>query len=132
LNIASKDYSAISKEDVEIKKGLGEPFDEAVALIDQNGWVEYTFTVPENGYYQMGMSYYNLPGKRAAVVRSMQVDGEYPFFQAKKITFQRMWKEKEEPWFDNQGNEFNPGREEVFGWQYKEIRDSEAKIAEPL
>ncbi|MBS4200492.1 extracellular solute-binding protein [Bacillus sp. FJAT-49732] len=132
MTIASSDYSAISQDDVEMKTGLGEPFDKAVALIDQNAWVEYTFTVPEDGYYQMGMSYYALPGKRAAVVRSMQIDGKYPFFQAKKLTFQRMWEEKDDPWFDNQGNEFNPGREEVYGWQYKEIRDSEAKIAEPL
>ncbi|MEK3888245.1 extracellular solute-binding protein [Bacillus sp. FSL K6-3431] len=130
--IASEDYTAISKEDVEVKTGLGKPYDTAVALLDQKGWVEYSFSVPEDGYYQMGMDYYALPGKRAAVVRSLQIDGEYPFFQAKKLTFQRTWQEKGEPWFDNQGNEFNPGREEVFGWQYKELRDSEAKIAEPL
>ncbi len=54
------------------------------------------------------------------------------FFEAKKLTFQRMWKEDEETWFDNQGNEFNPARVEVQGWQYKEIRDSESKVAEPL
>lgn len=132
LIIDGKDYSAISKTGAEIVSNLGEPFNEALALMDETGWVEYSFTVPESGYYQMGMSYYALQGKRSSVIRSITIDGEYPFFQAKKLTFQRMWREAGEPWFDNQGNEFNPGREEVFGWQYKELKDSEAKVLEPF
>ncbi|QYR20772.1 hypothetical protein KZ483_23930 [Paenibacillus sp. sptzw28] len=51
-------------------------------------------------------------------MRSVQIDGEYPFFQAKKIEFGRMWRESGKTWFDNQGNEFNPSRKEVNGWQY--------------
>lgn len=132
LSIPSMDYSAISNQDTEIKTELGERAEEVVALLDQEGWVEYTFEVPEDGYYQMGMSYYTLKGKRSSLVRSLKINGEYPFFQAKKLTFQRMWEEDSEPWLDNQGNEFNPSRTEVFGWQYKELYDSEAKVSEPL
>nr|WP_186324731.1 extracellular solute-binding protein [Paenibacillus bovis] len=132
LKIPSQEYSAISEEGVEEISGLGAPFDKAIAIKDETGWIEFTFTVPQDGYYQIGMDYYALEGKRSNVVRSIKLDGEYPFFQAKKITFQRMWEEAEETWFDNQGNEFNPAREEVFGWQYKELRDSEAKVGEPL
>jgi ABC-type glycerol-3-phosphate transport system substrate-binding protein len=132
ITIPSANYSSISKQDVEMKDSLGGKNGPFVALTGENAWVEYTVNVPENGYYQMGMSYYNLKGKRTAVVRSLQIDGKYPFFQAKKLTFQRMWQEKGKPWKDNQGNEFNPAREEVFGWQYKDLRDSEAKVEEPL
>ncbi|GIN69898.1 ABC transporter substrate-binding protein [Bacillus sp. J14TS2] len=132
LQIPSKEYSDMSNEGVEMMNDLGEPFDKAVAIMDEEGWVEYRFSVPEDGYYQMGMDYYALPGKRSNVVRSLQVDGEYPTFQAKKLTFQRMWQEEGESWYDNQGNEFNPARKERSGWQYKEFRDSEAKVAEPL
>ncbi len=132
LSIPSIEYSSISEKGIETKTNLGDRTGDVIALVSQDGWVEYNFDVPQDGYYQIGMSYYALEGKRAAVVRSLQIDGEFPFFQAKKLTFQRMWKEKGEPWFDNQGNEFNPSREEVFGWQYKELRDSEAKVSEPL
>ncbi|MBD2867807.1 extracellular solute-binding protein [Paenibacillus arenilitoris] len=130
--IRSIDYSAVSEEGAERVTDLPGDFGEALALTDQNGWAEYKFAVPEDGFYQIGMDYYALPGKRSGVVRSVQIDGEYPFFQAKKLTLQRMWRESGEPWQDNQGNEFNPAREEIFGWQYKALRDSEAKIAEPL
>lgn len=132
LTIDSRDYSAISEEQSELVTGLEEPYSEAIALLDQDGWVEYTVDVPEDGYYQLGVDYYALPGKRSDIVRAVKIDGEYPFYQAKKISFQRMWREKDDPWYDNQGNEFNPAREEVFGWQYKELRDSEAKVNDPL
>ncbi|MGP4041072.1 extracellular solute-binding protein [Gracilibacillus sp. D59] len=132
LSIPSIDYSQISHKNVQIIKDVGGQSNEVVALTEENGWVEYTFQVPEDGYYQMGMSYFPLEGKRSSVIRSIQIDGTYPFFEAKKLTFQRMWKEDGETWLDNQGNEFNPARVEVPGWQYKEIRDSESKVAEPL
>ncbi len=132
LSIPSMSYSAISGEGTRVESNLGERQGDVLALIDENGWVEYTFDVPQNGYYQMGMSYYALPGKRSSLVRNVQIDGEYPFFQAKKMEFQRMWREAGKPWSDNQGNEYNPRREEVFGWQYRDFRDSEAKISEPF
>src|SRR5690606_7271942 len=49
-----------------------------------------------------------------------------------QVKFQRMWQEVGEPWYDNQGNEYNPKREEMFGWQYRDFMDSEAKVAQPF
>ncbi|PLT46475.1 N-Acetyl-D-glucosamine ABC transport system, sugar-binding protein [Paenibacillus pasadenensis] len=131
LAIESAAYAEISPAGAELRKGMNEGRD-ALALLDEGSWAEYRFEVPEDGYYQMGMSYYALPGKRAAVVRSVRIDGEYPFFQAKKLDFQRMWAESGKPWRDNQGNEFNAKREEVPGWQYRDFRDTEGKAAEAL
>src|SRR5690625_4583481 len=65
LTIDSRDYSAISEEQSELVTGLEEPYSEAIALLDQDGWVEYTVDVPEDGYYQLGVDYYALPGKRS-------------------------------------------------------------------
>lgn len=132
LSIPSTDYSTISSKGTRIESGLANKPGDVLALIDENSWVDYTIEVPQDGYYQLGMSYYALPGKRSSIVRSVQIDGEYPFFQAKKIEFQRMWHEAGNTWFDNQGNEFNPSRKEVSGWQYREFRDSEGKVGEPF
>ncbi|MDQ0060156.1 extracellular solute-binding protein [Paenibacillus harenae] len=132
LSIESAAYTAVSEAGTRIESGLGGQAGEALALIDEDSWAEYTFEVPEDGYYQMGMSYYALEGKRSAVVRSVQIDGAFPFYQAKKLEFQRMWKEGGEPWFDNQGNEFNPRRVEVAGWQYRDFVDAEGKVYEPF
>lgn len=132
IAIPSTDYTAISKSGTSIQSGLGDRSGEVLALTEEDAWVEYTFEVPQDGYYQMGTSYYAMKGKRAAIVRNVQVDGEYPFFQAKKLEFQRMWHEAAETWRDNQGNEFNPRQEEVFGWQYRDFRDAEGKVSDPF
>ncbi len=85
LSIPSTEYSAISSKGTSIESGIGDRPGEALALIDEDSWVEYAIEVPQDAYYQLGMSYYAMPGKRSSVVRSVQIDGEYPFFQAKKL-----------------------------------------------
>ncbi|AWV35558.1 hypothetical protein CD191_24605 [Paenibacillus odorifer] len=132
LAIPSADYKAISSEGTEVMTDLGGKPGKVLALKAEDSWVEYKFTVPADGLYQMGMEYYALPGKRSSIIRSVKIDGEYLFSQVKKMEFQRMWKESAEPWLDNQGNEFNPKREEVTGWQYREFRDAEARTADPF
>jgi ABC-type glycerol-3-phosphate transport system substrate-binding protein len=133
ITIPGTDYSAKSPHGITVETNLGDrPGKVLVQHDEEDSWVEYVFTVPQDGFYQMGLSYYAMKGKRASVVRDFMVDGQYPFFQAKKIEFQRMWKEGGDTWRDNQGNEFNPRREEVFGWQYRDIRDAEGKVTEPF
>ena len=130
ITIPSNEYSAISTEGYLIEQNLDGQFGSVVALQDENSWVEYEVSIPSDGFYQIGMDYYALEGKRSGLVRSIQVDGEYPFYQAKQVEFQRMWQEYGDPWYDNQDNEYNPKREEVFGWQYRDFIDAEAKVAE--
>lgn len=132
LVIPSIEYHSISDQGTYTETDLEDRAGEVLVLADEDSWVEYEVVVPEDGFYQLAMSYYALPGKRAAVVRSVLINGEFPFFQAKKLDFQRMWHEVGEPWYDNQGNEFNPNREELFGWQMKELRDAEGKTLEPF
>lgn len=132
LTIPSMKYSAISPQGTKTESNLGGVSGEVIALMEENSWAEYSITVPQDGFYQFGMKYYALAGKRSSIIRSLMIDGAYLFSQSKKMEFQRMWKETDKSWFDNQGNEFNPKREEVFGWQYREFRDAEAKAAEPF
>ncbi len=130
--IPSLDYSGLSPDGTAEKTGLDGMAAPVVALLEEDSWADYEVSVPEDGFYQMGMSYYALPGKRSDVVRSVMIDGKYPFFQAKKLDFSRMWREAGEPWHDNQNNQYNPKREEVSGWQYRDFTDAEAKVEEPF
>jgi ABC-type glycerol-3-phosphate transport system substrate-binding protein len=132
LILSAIKYSAISDKGVHEEQKLGSRDGGALALVDEDSWVEYAFQIPSDGFYQMGMDYYAMEGKRSSLVRSVQLDGAYPFYQSKKLEFQRMWQEAGKTWFDNQNNEFNPRREEVTGWQYRDFRDSEGKTYEPF
>jgi len=130
--VKGADYTAISgsgasrQRDPEGRRG------DVAALTAEGGWVEYEVDIPESGFYQMGILYYAMKEKGASIQRSVRIDGEYPFFQSKRIVFQRMWKEAAPTRFDEMGNEFNPKQEEVFGWQYREFRDPESRAEEPF
>ncbi|MFC0392978.1 extracellular solute-binding protein [Paenibacillus mendelii] len=132
IAIAGNQYSAISASGAHIERDLGDRKGDVLVLNEENSWVEYAVEIPSEGFYQMGISYYALEGKSGAIQRSVQVDGEYPFAQAKRQTFSRMWRESGPTTRDDMGNEMNPGHDEVFGWQYSEFRDPEAKVEEPL
>mgnify|MGYP000415728535 CR=1 FL=1 len=130
--IRAEDYSAKSDLGIQVQSNIGDRSSQVLVQSEEDSWVEYEVNIPVEGFYQMGMSYYALPGKRASVLRSLQIDGEFPFFQAKKMEFARMWQEEGESWYDNQGNEFNPRQVETSDWQYRDYRDAEGKASEPL
>ncbi|WP_176706221.1 extracellular solute-binding protein [Paenibacillus hemerocallicola] len=132
LVIRGADYKAISPTGAVKRSDPEGRIGDVVALSDEGGWAEYEIDIAEPGYYQMGMTYYALEGKGSSIQRSVQIDGAYPFSQTKRLVFPRMWKETAEPWYDNMGNEFNPKQEEVSGWQFREYRDPEARVAEPF
>lgn len=132
ISLPGTAYSALSPSGTDKQSGLGGRTGESLVLSDENSWAEYTVDVPADGFYQKGMTYYALKGKHASVLRNVRIDGKFPFFQAKKLEFQRMWREAGPVLTDNQGNEYNPRQEEVAGWQSKEFRDPEAKVAEPF
>ncbi|UUZ80388.1 extracellular solute-binding protein [Paenibacillus sp. P26] len=132
LEIPAVRYNAASTTGVSKKAGVGGRTEESLLLTDENAWVEYKVDIPKDGFYQMGLDYYALEGKRSSILRSVQVDGKFPFIQSKKLEFTRMWKEAGPVTIDNQGNEYNPKQVEVQGWQTAELRDSEAKVYEPL
>lgn len=132
LEIPAVRYNAASATGVSKKAGVGGRNEESLLLTEENAWVEYKVDIPKDGFYQISFDYYALEGKRSSILRSVQVDGKFPFIQSKKLEFTRMWKEAGPVIVDNQGNEYNPKQMEAQGWQTAEFRDSEAKVYEPL
>lgn len=130
--VPGADYTAVSPTGASKQNGLGGRKGEALILSGDDSWVEYAVDIAKEGFYQMGIGYYALEGKTGAVQRSVMVDGTFPFAQAKRQTFQRMWRESGPTTRDGSGNELNPGHTELYGWQYREFRDPEAKVEDPL
>lgn len=132
IRISAEQASSVSQTGTRKADSLGGSTTTAIVLEEENSWIEFKVAIEQDGFYQMGMTYYPIEGNRSALHRSIQIDGEYPFFQAKRMVFQRMWKESGEVWTDNQGNQYNPRNVEVPGWQYREFRDADAKVSEPF
>lgn len=132
ISVPAGQYSAVSHSGAKEVESLGGRDGKSVILEEEGSWIEFRIDVPQDGFYQIGMSYYPVEGKRSSLLRNVQIDGQYPFFQAKRMVFQRMWKESGDTWNDNQGNEYNPDNVEVPGWQYRDFRDADAKVSEPF
>ncbi len=134
IELAGIDYSAKSDAAlVDPVTGLG---GRAEAVLewqegDGSGWVEWTFDVPAAGLYNLGIDYHPLPGKRASIQRSVMIDGEYPFIEARRVVFDRNWRDAHVPKRDNQGNDIRPSQEEVPIWKFLLFEDAEAMYREP-
>jgi ABC-type glycerol-3-phosphate transport system substrate-binding protein len=100
---------------------------------DDEGWVEWDIDIPHTGLYEITVEYYPIPGKRSSVQRDLRINGELPFREAKRIVFQRVWKESYwPPRQDNKGNDIRPPQVEVPQWEIKTIEDADGRYQSPF
>ena len=66
----------------------------------ESGYVEWEFNVKSSGLYYIKLDYLATSGKSSSVVRSIKLDGELPFEEARSVEFNRVWIDKK----DAQGN----------------------------
>ncbi|TLS51482.1 extracellular solute-binding protein [Paenibacillus antri] len=122
--VLATDYSAASEEAT-----LRIRYDEAkqANVLDWNnpeGWVEWKVEAPEDGWYDIVVDYAGLPGSYSNIVRGIQIDGEYPFREARRIGFERMWRDGKFPYDRNAiDNEIRPVQTEVSKWTSKRLAD---------
>lgn len=99
----------------------------------EEGYVEWELEVPEEGLYNIEVTYYADEGKGSSIERSVWVNGIIPYFEARSVLFSRVWKDAEEEFrTDNRGNEIKPDMEEVNCWQTTYLMDSSGGYTEPL
>lgn len=73
-----------------------------------NDTVEASFTVPEDGLYTLGFSYYGVDKKTNPIKAAIQINGEYLFNEMSEAELPRFWKDDGKVRMDGQGNEFSP------------------------
>jgi ABC-type glycerol-3-phosphate transport system substrate-binding protein len=98
---------------------------------DGTGWVEWTFEIPETGLYTIGIEYYPIQGKRASIQRDIQIDGAYPFIEARRLAFDRTWVDAHGVNQDNQGNDIRPSQVEAPVWRTQLFVDAQAMYRAP-
>jgi len=98
---------------------------------DGTGWVEWSVDVPEAGLYNLGIEYYPIQGKRASIQRDVQIDGVYPFIEARRLAFDRIWTDSHKVTRDNQGNDIRPSQVESPMWRTQAFEDAQAMYRAP-
>lgn len=130
--ISAADYSRIEGMDASILTDFEGNEGESL-LVDELGFVEYEFTVPESGIYQIFLEYYPIEGNSAAIQRSFFIDDELPYAEFQLIEFPRLWVNETDTWKkDNQGNDIRPSQIEAPKWMNVSLQDSQGYSIDPL
>ncbi len=99
---------------------------------NEEGSVIYEFTVPQDGWYELNLSYYALPSRGIPLTVGVKIDGAYPFDGAEEFELPRLWKDEVEEFLsDSSGNEFAPTQVEVFQYQTMKAKDSSGFVTDP-
>ncbi|WP_029324594.1 extracellular solute-binding protein [Butyrivibrio sp. AE3004] len=93
--------------------------------------VTWKVNVPKAGLYNLYVNYFLPESRGVPAERSVLINGQAPFEDARNITFTRIWTNGGEVKVDNQGNEIRPSQVEVFDWQSAYFRDDMGFITEP-
>lgn len=125
-------YKSASPTGISIQTGVGGKQTPVLVWQGDETFVEWEFNVPTAGLYEIEVEYYPYPGARASIQRELRIDGELPFREAKRIVFERMFRDKALPKKDNQGNDVRPPQVEVAEWRVKRLEDAEALHLHPF
>nr|MBR4281315.1 extracellular solute-binding protein [Clostridia bacterium] len=94
------------------------------------GSVTWTFTVEEEGFYNLQIGYVALPGTTSDVQRKVLIDGEAPYDALEQIVFKRLWRD-EDIRLKN-GNEIRPNAIEIMREQVVFLEDYDRRSGAPL
>ena len=114
-------------------------------LTGEESLIEWEFTVPETGLYDMTIRYYPVEGKNSDIQRAIFIDGQLPYSELALVEFYRVWSNGAYTKFvddngvtvrewasDNQGNNLKPSAVEIPEWIDGAICDSNGYIIEQL
>lgn len=68
--------------------------------------ITFTVNAPSPALYSIGMSYMPTDDGIGDIETGVKINGSYPFYEAKKLSFPRMWQDESENRKDGLGNEF--------------------------
>lgn len=109
-------------------EGLGS----ACAMTPEEGSITWEVKVEEAGLYNLELVYYPVEGKNNKIARSLLINGEVPYSDARYLEFSRIWENggKIEP--DARGNDMRPKQQEAPEWRSVYVKDSEGFYREAL
>ena len=98
-------------------------------LTRDSGYVEWEVVVEEEGFYNLAVDYLPTGKKSGTIVRSLYIDGQLPFNEARMLMFQRLWTDEkndrgEAVQQDVRGNDIRPTAVELPEWRTAPLIDA--------
>jgi ABC-type glycerol-3-phosphate transport system substrate-binding protein len=130
--IKAVDYSDTNSQTLEVIDELDGRQGEFLVWREDETWVDWTVEIPKSGLYSMNFTYYPIEGKRAPIRRSMKINGEYPFREARRFQFNRLFVDSAPPIQDNRGNDVQPTQVEIKRWMNTDLYDPDGLYLDPV
>lgn len=112
---------------------------------NEQGYIEYEFTVEETGWYYLSLFYIPVEGSSSSIERAFFIDGELPYQEVADVEFDRVYQNEIQDSYidengvevmywesDNQGNDLKPSLEETPEWIESYLYDSDGYVTEEL
>ncbi len=107
---------------------------------DRENWIEYVVDIAQEGLYEMSLSYhpYNessqtgLSSNRHPAVLSLQIDGAFPYREARALTFRRKFQDDLPVKKASNGDDIRPRPIEIREWLTEPLADSASSYSQPL
>lgn len=119
----SKQEGNLEKTDIDGISGV---------YLPQDSVMEYTFSVPTGGIYNLKMLYYAVEAADTSIELDLKLDGEHPFREAAGLGLTRNWIYKDEIKVDSQGNEIRPDSVAIPKWTEQKLEYTAGKGGEVL
>ncbi|MBR6638684.1 MAG: ABC transporter substrate-binding protein, partial [Lachnospiraceae bacterium] len=120
----SNDKSYLAKDNYEYGNG--------VIDVSSGDVVHLTVVVPETALYRIGFDYLSYDESILPIEFALKVDGEYPFYELRNLTFETTWSQADEPSLDRYGNEIVSLPTKLIQWENKFLSDTSYRYAEPF
>lgn len=123
--LQAADYSAAEGEEIS-------RLPDGTLSTGQRGYVEYRFSVPEDGLYTVTLRYFPGTGSGGDMLRALSINGETPFDEAGELSFSRLWNDQSRDYKNVSGNQPFPAQVQTPEWREAPCRDAQGYTAEPF
>lgn len=88
--------------------------------------------VPETATYLLRFDYLSYDESILPIVLSMKINGEYPYYESRRLVFETTWVSDEEKSYDRYGKEIVSIPNKLIQWETKYFMDASYRHSEPL
>ena len=102
------------------------------AILTDTGFVEWTFSVPKEGLYQIYITYAAGSASSGDIEASAAIDGKTPFRELSALAFKRTYEQRGEIKTNVAGNDIKPDAVEIVRWSETGLQDASGYVAAPF
>ena len=122
----------LSAEDAAYLTGDNYDYANKVADVTVGDVLHLQVDVPQTALYWVGFDYLSYDQSILPIELSLKVDGDYPFYETRNLSFETTWVQQETVSLDRYGNEIVSLPDKLMRWESKYLSDASYRYAEPL